>query len=185
MIIVEQKNSEHNFEAVTLQSIANMKLVAEALKWLKLYNHHYHEYPDLSEIDTLEENVTDEISCLKEIINVLPESATVKSDYTAPDINLNDVARNNVLKLPIEYDKPVWLNDIPHGEELAFPWLFPDGLNGIYNNRDTPLTTLKYFQSRLYNQDSRWRKENLSNVCSKSFRKNNFTKHNRYSHEKN
>ena len=158
LIIVNQTNQQQSFQAVSLQSIANMNAVIDAIKWLKINNHLYKEYPSFNKSAISSENLTNEISYLKEMVDDLPQSATINSNYSMPNVTVDNITKNNVLNLPVQYDKPVWINDIPNGEELAFPWLFPDGVNGVYTKRNTILTTLKYFQSKLYNQDSRWRK---------------------------
>lgn len=59
--------------------------------------------------------------------------------------------------LPVALGRPVNLKDFPCGEEKAFPWLFPYGRNGISTDRPCALSILKYFQTRLYNVDPRWR----------------------------
>ena len=49
------------------------------------------------------------------------------------------------------------LHDVPHGEELAFPWLFPRGVNGLSADRvQSVMSVLKYFNQRLYNVDACW-----------------------------
>ena len=49
--------------------------------------------------------------------------------------------------LPVQYDHATWIADVPHGEELAFPWLFPRGVNGLLADRSKRLSVLKYLIS--------------------------------------
>ena len=58
----------------------------------------------------------------------------------------------------MQYDHATWIADVPHGEELAFPWLFPRGVNCLFADRSKRLSVLKYFYQRLYNVDACWRK---------------------------
>ena len=41
-------------------------------------------------------------------------------------------------------------------EQLVFPFLFPDGVNGYRTARDPSTSTLDYFQTRLLSSDPRW-----------------------------
>ena len=41
-------------------------------------------------------------------------------------------------------------------EQMAFPWLYPDGTNGYKTSRDPPITTLEYFQSHHLSSDACW-----------------------------
>lgn len=43
-------------------------------------------------------------------------------------------------------------------EELAFPWLFPYGVNGFKTNRKPTISVLQYFQNQLLGKENRWRK---------------------------
>ena len=51
--------------------------------------------------------------------------------------------------LPVQYDHATWIADVPHGEELAFPWLFSRGVNGLFADRSKRLSDLKYLNQRL------------------------------------
>ena len=65
----------------------------------------------------------------------------------------------------MQYDHATWIADVPHGEELPFPWLFPRGVNGLSADRSKRLSVLKYFNQRLYDVDARWRKKKLPTLC--------------------
>lgn len=62
------------------------------------------------------------------------------------------------LNIPRNYNNPVRILEVDHGEELAFPWLFPFGINGFKQERPIHLTPKMYFKGRLYHKDSRFRK---------------------------
>ena len=51
---------------------------------------------------------------------------------------------------------PVSLFSDREAEQLAFPFLFPDGINGYRPARDPSTSTLDYFQTRLLSSDPRW-----------------------------
>ena len=53
----------------------------------------------------------------------------------------------------MQYDHAIWIADVPHGEELAFPWLFPRGVNGL----STADRSKRYV-------DARWR-TNIPTLC--------------------
>ena len=62
-----------------------------------------------------------------------------------------------VSSIPVATQRPVNLKEQPFGEENAFPWLFPYGVNGLGTKSNVPITDLGYFHSRLYHHDPRWR----------------------------
>ena len=51
---------------------------------------------------------------------------------------------------------PISIYTCTNAEQMAFPWLYPDGTNGYKTSRDPPITTLDYFQSRHLSSDARW-----------------------------
>ena len=71
-----------------------------------------------------------------------------------PNIEASALINKKCIDLPVQYDHATWIADVPHGEELAFPWLFPSGVNGLSAHR-----------SKRY-VDARWRKKYyLPYVC--------------------
>ena len=51
---------------------------------------------------------------------------------------------------------PISIYTCTNAEQMAFPWLYPDGTNGYKTSRDPPITTLDYFQTRHLSSDTRW-----------------------------
>lgn len=56
------------------------------------------------------------------------------------------------------HEKPVSVYEIEYGEELAFPWLFPNGKYGYLYPRVKKITPAMYFRCRLYSRYSYWQK---------------------------
>ena len=59
-------------------------------------------------------------------------------------------------QLPRVSGQPINLYDDNSAEEMAFPCLFPNGVNGLHTARDPPISFTDYIQSRLLNADNRW-----------------------------
>ena len=97
------------------------------------------------------------------VVNVLLSedhsiSGTISLNYSVPNIEALALINKKCVDLPVQYDHATWIADVPHGEELAFPWLFSRGVNGLFADRSKRLSDLKYFNQRLYNVDACWRK---------------------------
>ena len=58
--------------------------------------------------------------------------------------------------LPLNTANPVNMFNDTVLEQAAFPYLFPDGKNGLKTSRQVPLTYLQYFKSRLLSVDRRF-----------------------------
>ena len=71
---------------------------------------------------------------------------TVIKQTNKPNIEASALINKICVDLPVQYYHATWIADVPHGEELAFPWLFPRGVNGLSADR-----------SKRY-VDARWRK---------------------------
>lgn len=134
----------------------------QALQWLQNNNHLYK--------DVLVDYKCKSIETTKQPIpDVMLESGTTQHQKIVPSISkpnmLNDKKQDTstnsqpVYTLPLPNNKPV---DILGSsletpiEELAFPWLFPYGVNGFTSQREKKITDLAYFQSRLMNYDTRF-----------------------------
>ena len=126
-----------------------------ALLWLKNNNHLYQQ-SNLSSWEALSsENEDTCIQSHKECM--CGQFGLIGKDtlpYTEPVTELINVQN---YRLPIATGRPVSFKDICFGEEIAFPWLFPYGINGIGTARKVHLTDLSYFHLRLYSKDCRWR----------------------------
>ena len=130
--------------------MVNICKVKDALEWLSknnpLYFHsvnaNYSSSVTRSDMSPL--NITD---CI--------EMGSVSEEYISPShlLSSNHLARYT---LPVS-NNFVDILTIAHGEEKAFPTLFPFGRNGFNADRPIKLTPLQYYRSRLYNKDERWR----------------------------
>ena len=119
--------------------------VIQALLWLKDHNSLYHdlELPDLDQHHYESSNITNSTDNID-----LTEMSAVPSNYTS-----------NHTIIDLNADNPIELYDVNFSEEMAFPWLFPNGINGYKTTRPRTLTLNQYLKSRLLNVDSRWRKD--------------------------
>ena len=59
-------------------------------------------------------------------------------------------------QLPRVSGQPINLYEDNSAEEMAFPCLFPNGVNGLHTARDPPISFTDYIQSSLLNVDNRW-----------------------------
>ena len=63
---------------------------------------------------------------------------------------------NQVHQLHRVSGQPINLYDNNSAEEMAFPCLFPNGVNVLHTARDPPISFTEYIKSRLLNADNRW-----------------------------
>lgn len=144
--------------SVPTEVLARATNIINALKWLKTNNHLY-ENLNLSSIEHEtysafprgdSERTNGELST--DIVQ--EEYGTIPANYTP----LTDVTSDmSTFNLPAVKSQPINIKNVDHGEEKAFPWLFPDGKNGISETRPSELSVINYYHSRLYNRDPRWR----------------------------
>ena len=89
------------------------------------------------------------------------ESSVVRTDFNMPNTEAIDIIRNGdfnypVYRLPRVEGQPISLFTDAKAEEMAFPCLFPNGVNGFLTARDPEISITDYIQIRLLNADSRW-----------------------------
>ena len=89
------------------------------------------------------------------------ESSVVRTDFNMPNTEAVDIIRNGdfnypVYRLPRVEGQPIGLFTDAKAEEMAFPCLFPNGVNGFLTARDPAISITDYIQIRLLNADSRW-----------------------------
>ena len=89
------------------------------------------------------------------------ESSVVRTDFNMPNTEAVDIIRNGdfnypVYRLPRIEGQPISLFTDAKAEEMAFPCLFPNGVNGFLTARDPAISITDYIQIRLLNADSRW-----------------------------
>ena len=134
-------------------SFVDCNKVLKALEWLKLNNPLYHNI-------TVNMSPKDEIQSQNLQNCVFEEIGTVPVDYCMPNLAIDEVIKSKKFVLPVASGRNgslVNLTKLAHGEEKAFPTLFPFGKAGFNAKRPKKLTLLKYYKSRLYNVDERWR----------------------------
>lgn len=89
------------------------------------------------------------------------ESCVIPQNYVDPDIPIEQLLQqqNTAPQIPFPHiaSSPVNMFQQQQLEEHAFPVLYPKGRFGLGYDRSQHITDLKYFQSRLFNRDSRWR----------------------------
>ena len=86
------------------------------------------------------------------------ESSVIRRDLKLPNVEVSQLINNNapVHQLQRVQGAPIIIYTCTNAEQMAFPWLYPDGTNGYKTLRDPPITTLDYFQSRHLSSDARW-----------------------------
>ncbi len=84
------------------------------------------------------------------------ESLVIRRDLTLPNIDVQNVITNGnapVLQIERILGALVNLFSDREAEPLAFPFLFPDGINRYHTARHSSPSTLDYFQTRLLSSD--------------------------------
>lgn len=70
-----------------------------------------------------------------------------------------DVQSTSSLVIGRSKHSPVNIYEIEKGEEMAFPWLFPEGKYGFKHERSTKVWPSMYLRNRVYHKDDRFRKD--------------------------
>ena len=150
-------NYEHNsyVESENFRYKASPSKVKKALLWLKKYNVLYNDITIDNEkflnFSNEQEYSLDSIEM--ESATVTPLNSTVPINCSAFGNQAQDI------NVPHIEEKPVYVFQLDHGEEMAFPWLFPHGVNGLNHERPKKITKSMYFKHRLYNQKGIFRKD--------------------------
>ena len=88
------------------------------------------------------------------------ESSVVRTDFNMPNTKAVDIRNGDfnypVYRLPHVEGQPISLFTDAKAEEMAFPCLFPNGVNGFLTARDPAISITDYIQIRLLNADNRW-----------------------------
>ena len=143
--------------------VVRKPLVVDALRWLKENNTLHNDV-------NIDESVIDSNDCSdsnnepQQSTSIEPpqfECSVVRTDHTLPNLEAIDFIRNGsynnqVHQLPRVSGQPINLYEDNSAEEMAFPCLFPNGVNGLHTARDPPISFTDYIQSRLLNADNRW-----------------------------
>ena len=88
------------------------------------------------------------------------ESSVVRTDFNMPNTEAINIIRNGdfnypVYRLPRVEGQPISLFTDAKAEEMAFPCLFPNGVNGFLTARDPAISITDYIQIHLLNADNR------------------------------
>lgn len=150
----------HSEPAVTNKHFISCKNLKDALTWLIENNPLYKEIKLEQSIDILSDlnnellNGYESSSHLDSNFNY---SSLTPLDVNTPILNASSFLREGVIKVSSSTHQPVNIFDLTSGEEMAFPWLFPFGVNGLRHNRDIHVNPSMYFKYRLYNRHAEFR----------------------------
>ena len=129
--------------------------VIRALQWLQQHNSLYRdiEIEEVSDDAPLSQSPVNEMELDDE-----GESSVIRRDLQLPNVEVSHLLNNNapVHQLQRVQGAPISIYTCTNAEQMAFPWLYPDGTNGYKTSQDPPITTLDYFQSRHLSSDARW-----------------------------
>ena len=161
IIAVRFKEGSPSIAKIT--SFVSISKIKQALIWLKQNNPLYAECNLLS-CDS--EEIANEVD-----FQSMNESCVVPADYNIPDTDLaKAVQHNNLLTLKRIDSSPISPYEMENGEQMAFPWLFPKGINGYFSQRPLKLTLKEYFHVRMNNISGIFRKDipylfSCVNIC--------------------
>ena len=140
----------------------NRNHVMEALAWLKHHNPLYHDV--VIDMTTLPEDTIPATNTSNHDMETGPpqlEGSVIRMDFTLPNVEATDVLNPGSHMGPVHTlsrvsGQPISLFDDNKAEEMAFPCLFPTGVNGFHTARDPTISILDYIQAHLLNADNRW-----------------------------
>lgn len=148
-------NFEHKgyVESEKFKYFVSPQKVKKALLWLKRNNLLY-EHIAISEEN--EELLTDTEMDFQDFDM---ESATLTPINSTMPNDISVIGNEGIINVPHISEKPVRVYEMESGEEMAFPWLFPYGKNGLNYNRPMKISKSMYFKYRLYNKNGNFRKD--------------------------
>ena len=159
VLIAPPRTGSDSTETPVPQSYFSIRrpYVVRALHWLKNHNTLYRDI----EIEEVSDDAPSSQTAANEIaLDGEGESSVIRRDLQLPNIEVSNVINNNnnapVHQLQRVQGAPISIYTCTDAEQMAFPWLYPDGNNGYKTSRDPPITTLDYFQSRHLSSDTRW-----------------------------
>lgn len=89
----------------------------------------------------------------------LEENAMIQVNNTRFQFLSGENSTNNIMKIPENKNDPVDILNLTIGEEMAFPWLLPEGKFGYKFERPIKITLSMHFRTRLYNKSAVFRKK--------------------------
>ena len=85
------------------------------------------------------------------------QTTLINKDPVFPKVNFSSLlAQSSTYHLPKNTSSPVNSFTDMTCEQMPFPTLFPVGINGLKMHRQSRLSCLEYFKSRLLSADKRW-----------------------------
>ena len=129
------------------------------MNWLKQNNHLYKDFTIPNSDCSFQNAQYDQLT--HAMINDLDETTVIDLDTVTPDINVNEAIKYGFkYAMPRNKNKPIDAFDIKYGEEKAFPWLYPFGINGLLQNREISSSFKSmYSKTRFMHASGLWRKD--------------------------
>ena len=157
LIAPPRTGSSDSTETPVSQSYFSVRrpYVIRALQWLRQHNSLYRDI----EIEEVSDDALSSQSPVNEVeLDAEGESSVIRRDLQLPNVEVSNLINSNapVHQLQCVQGAPISIYTCTNAEQMAFPWLYPDGTNGYKTSRDPPITTLDYFQSRHLSSDARW-----------------------------
>ena len=161
-IIVVQTESN---KSIPKEYVADLSKVKKAIAWLKNHNSLYSHY-NVKHFDTQPAVLTldsskDDPDLNEETID-FTESSLAVDKPGLPKVDFNKEVTGSSSKgadkyvLSLNRNHPLNTFTKTSIEELAFPYLFPSGRNGLHAIRRYLMSHLQYFQTRLLSSDRRF-----------------------------
>ena len=92
-------------------------------------------------------------------LDVEGESSVIRRHLQVPTVEISSVITNNnapVHQLQRVQGAPISIYTCTNAEQMASPWLYPDGTNVFKTSQDSPITIQDYFQSHHLSSDTCW-----------------------------
>ncbi len=176
--VFEQTSSLQNTDIAIVHFESSMQYapivspakICRAFKWLKSNNILYADIdiPN-AQNETIQTQTSDQLQETEtsQMLDNLREDVLVPTEPNNPiDERANVLNTSNILFIKKSQEQPVNIYETPGGEELAFPWLYPNGQNGFIPSAHESQTLRKqnispsmYFRLRIFSKDERWRKD--------------------------
>ena len=137
--------------------------VMQALQWLKQHNPLYSDVTvtnvseDMFDGDGSNDSGADDEEQLE-----MDETGVVRLDALQPNVTAVELLQESTLSHQVHQLQRVTATPLSIFENrcelevLSFPTLYPNGENGFGTARDTKVSPLEYFQTRMLSADSRW-----------------------------
>ena len=114
------------------------RYVVRALHWLRDNNTLYRDI----KIEVSDDTPSTQTTANEIALDAEGESSIIRRDLQVPNVEISSVITNNnapVHQLQRVQGTPISIYICTNAEQMAFPWLYPDGTNGYKTSRDPPL----------------------------------------------